>query len=40
MLFNEADYGALPPLMQSYVARDSYPHLDMPGYSVIDMDNG
>lgn len=37
---NETEVGALPPHMQVFLARYSYPHLDMPGYRVIDMDNG
>ncbi len=37
---NETEIGALPPHMQTFLARYSYPHLDMPGYRVIDLDNG
>lgn len=40
ILVNEMELGALPPHMQSFIARYSYPHLDMAGYRVIDMDNG
>jgi SET domain-containing protein len=37
---NEIEISALPPQIQGYLARYSYPHLEMPGYRVIDMDNG
>jgi uncharacterized protein len=37
---NETEIGALPPHVQSFLARYSYPHLEMPGYRVIDVDNG
>jgi len=37
---DETELVTLPPHMQNYIARYSYPHLDMPGYRVIDMDNG
>lgn len=37
---NEVELGTLPPHMQNYIARYSYPHLGMPGYRVIDLDNG
>jgi len=37
---NEMEIGALPPHVQSFLARYSYPHLEMPGYRVIDVDNG
>ncbi len=30
----------LPPHMRDYVARYSYPHLEMPGVVVVDSDNG
>ncbi|HZP09285.1 SET domain-containing protein [Methyloceanibacter sp.] len=30
----------LPPHMQDYVARYSYPHLEMPGVVILDSDNG
>lgn len=36
----EAEIDAMPPHMRGYLARYSYPHLDMPGYRVIDLDNG
>ena len=31
---------ALPPHMQDYVARYTYPHLEMPGVIILDSDNG
>jgi len=37
---NETEIGALPPQVQGFLARYSYPHLEMDGYRVIDMDNG
>ena len=37
---NETEIGALPPHMRSFIATYSYPHLDMPGYRVVDVDNG
>lgn len=37
---HETEIGALPPHMQTFVARYSYPHLDMPGYRVVDVDHG
>jgi SET domain-containing protein len=37
---HQTEIGALPPHMQTFIARYSYPHLDMPGYRVIDLDNG
>jgi hypothetical protein len=36
----EAEIGALPPHMRTFIARYSYPHLDMPGCRVVDVDNG
>jgi SET domain-containing protein len=30
----------LPPHMQDFVARYSYPHLEMPGVVIVDSDNG
>jgi SET domain-containing protein len=30
----------LPPHMQDYVTRYSYPHLEMPGVIILDSDNG
>jgi uncharacterized protein len=30
----------LPPHMQDFVARYSYPHLEMPGVIILDSDNG
>lgn len=37
---NEAEISALPTHMQGYLARYSYPHLELPGCRVIDVDNG
>jgi SET domain-containing protein len=37
---HQTEIGALPPHMQTFIARYSYPHLDMPGYVVVDADNG
>lgn len=37
---HQTEIGALPPHVQSYLTRYSYPHLEMPGYRVIDVDNG
>ena len=31
---------SLPPHMQDYVARYTYPHLEMPGVIILDSDNG
>jgi len=36
----ETELGALPPHMRNFIAVYSYPHLDMPGYRVVDVDNG
>jgi SET domain-containing protein len=40
ILVNEMELGSLPPHVQSFIARYSYPHLDMAGHRVIDVDNG
>jgi len=40
VLVNEIELGSLPAHMRSYIARYSYPHLEMPGCRVIDVDNG
>jgi len=37
---NEIELGSLPDHVRSYIARYSYPHLEMPGCRVIDVDNG
>jgi SET domain-containing protein len=37
---HQTEIGALPPHVQSFLTRYSYPHLEMPGYRVIDVDNG
>ena len=40
ILVNEMELGTLPPHVQSFIARYSYPHLGMAGHRVIDVDNG
>jgi len=40
IFIKEAELGALPPHMRNFIAVYSYPHLDMPGYRVVDVDNG
>ncbi|BAQ16540.1 SET domain-containing protein [Methyloceanibacter caenitepidi] len=40
ILVGDTDVDALPPHMQNYIARYSYPHLERPGFRVIDVDNG
>lgn len=40
ILVNEMELRALPPHVRSYIARYSYPHLDLAGHRVIDVDNG
>lgn len=40
IFIHESEIAALPPHMQIFVARYSYPHLDRPGYVVVDADNG
>jgi SET domain-containing protein len=40
ILIGDTDLGVLPPHMQNYIARYSYPHLERPGFRVIDVDNG
>jgi uncharacterized protein len=37
---HETEIGALPPHMRIFIARYSYPHLEMPGYRVVDADHG
>ena len=37
---NEMELGSLPAHVRGYIARYSYPHLEMPGCRVIDVDNG
>ncbi|WP_244500293.1 SET domain-containing protein-lysine N-methyltransferase [Methyloceanibacter superfactus] len=37
---HETEIGALPPHMRGFIAHFSYPHLDRPGYRVVDADNG
>ncbi|MGH6865546.1 MAG: SET domain-containing protein [Methyloceanibacter sp.] len=40
IFIHESEIGALPPHMQKFVSHYSYPHLGMPGYVVVDADNG
>lgn len=40
ILVNELELGALPPHVQMFIGRYSYPHLEMEGHRVIDVDNG
>lgn len=40
ILVDETELDALPPHVQSFIARYSYPHLDLAGHRVIDVDNG
>ncbi|WP_108681366.1 SET domain-containing protein [Methyloceanibacter sp. wino2] len=40
VLVDDTELGALPPPMQSHIARYGYPHLDRPSFRVIDVDNG
>lgn len=40
ILVSESDVPGLPPHMQIYMKRYSFPHLEQPGYRVIDVDNG
>jgi uncharacterized protein len=35
-----SEFGMLPPHMQAFVARYSYPHLERPGVRVLDCDDG
>ena len=37
---HETELGALPPHMRTFIARYSYPHLELPGYRVVDTDHG
>ena len=39
ILVNEMELGTLPPHVQSFIARYSYPHLGMADHRVIDVDN-
>jgi SET domain-containing protein len=40
IFFLETELAPLPPHVQTFLARYSYPHLEMPGYRVVDVDNG
>jgi uncharacterized protein len=37
---HESEIDTLPAHMRTFVARYSYPHLEMPGYVILDSDNG
>jgi SET domain-containing protein len=37
---HEAELEAMPPHMRTFIARYTYPHLEMPGVMVLDSDNG
>ncbi|HSD93091.1 MAG TPA: SET domain-containing protein [Methyloceanibacter sp.] len=34
------EIGTYPPHLQDYIARYTYPHLEMPGVVILDCDNG
>jgi SET domain-containing protein len=36
----EREIEGLPPHMRDYIARYTYPHLEMPGVVILDSDNG
>ncbi|MCB1442969.1 MAG: SET domain-containing protein-lysine N-methyltransferase [Methyloceanibacter sp.] len=40
ILVPDTELPTLPPHMQMYLKRYSFPHLELPGYRVIDVDNG
>jgi SET domain-containing protein len=40
IFISAAEMGALPPHMQDYVGRYSYPHLELPGFRIVDCDDG
>jgi uncharacterized protein len=35
-----SEIGAYPPFLQDFVARYTYPHLEIPGVVILDSDNG
>ncbi|MGH6736374.1 MAG: SET domain-containing protein [Methyloceanibacter sp.] len=37
---HETEIGTLPAHMKGFIARYTYPHLEMQGYRVLDADNG
>jgi SET domain-containing protein len=40
VFIEERDLEGLPPHMRDYIARYTYPHLEMPGVVILDSDNG
>lgn len=40
IFIQEGEIGACPPHVQEFIARYSYPHLEMPGVVIVDCDNG
>ncbi len=40
LFIHESEIGDYPPHMRDYIARYTYPHLEMPGVVVLDSDNG
>src|SRR5271163_3285935 len=40
VFFTESDIEELPPHMQDFIARYSYPHMRKPGIWVLEADNG
>lgn len=40
VFFTEADIEKLPPHMQDFIDRYTYPHLRMPGVFILEADNG
>jgi hypothetical protein len=40
VFFTASDIEKLPPHMQDFVARYSYPHMTKPGIMVLELDNG
>lgn len=40
VFFTESDIEELPPHMQDFIARYSYPHMTKPGIWVLESDNG
>lgn len=39
-LLSDAEVAALHPLQQEFAARYGYPHMTLPGFTVIEFDNG
>ena len=40
IFIDHSEIEAYPPYLQDFIARYTYPHLDMPGVVVLDSDNG